>query len=137
VCSVSLVVVTAFVLGRLCTGADDQSARVVSLSVDGPPMSVTVAGSVTCAIVLMRWVRRFELHCIVDVSGRTMLGMCCMKARRMCVPHSVPPGCCIVLAWMVRHGPFVCERSQVSNFGPFVCPLPCVFCSLCPVPSAL
>ena len=100
-CSVSLVAVAAFVLGRLCTGAGVRSAR-VSLSVGGPPMSVTVAGSVTCAIVLMRWVRRLELHCIVDVSGRTMWGMCCMMARRMCVPHSVPPGCCSVLAWMVR-----------------------------------
>jgi hypothetical protein len=109
VCSVSLVVVAALVLGRLSSGAGVRSARVVSLvSVGGPPMSDTVAGSVACAIVLMRWVRRLELHCIVDVSGRTTWGMCCMMARRMCVPHSVPPGCCSVLAWMVRHGPFVC-----------------------------
>ena len=72
VCSVSLVIVTSLVLGWLCTGAGVQSARVVSLSVDGPLMSVTVAGWVICAMVLMRWVRRLELHCIVDVSGRIM-----------------------------------------------------------------
>jgi hypothetical protein len=47
VCSVSLVFVAAFVLGRLGSSADVRSARVVSLgSVGGPPMSVTVAGSV-------------------------------------------------------------------------------------------
>ena len=39
------------------------------------------------------------------------------------MPHSVPPGCCSVLAWMVRHGPFVYVRSHVSSFGfQFPCP---------------
>ena len=70
-CSASFVVVTACVLGRLVTGADLWSAGVVPLgSADGLPMSVTGAGSVVCAIVLIRWVRMLELHCIVDVSGR-------------------------------------------------------------------
>ena len=44
VCLVSLVNVTAYVLDRLCTGAGVQSARVVSFSIGGPPMSVAVAG---------------------------------------------------------------------------------------------
>ena len=131
-CSVSLVVVAAFVLGRLGTGAGVRSARVCHWFCGGPPMSVTVAGSVACAIVLMRWVRMLELHCIVDVSGRTMWGMCCMMASRMCVPHSVPPGCCSVLAWMVRQGPFVCVRSQLSSLGLQVaCPwVPAELCSM-------
>ena len=65
-----------------------------------------------------------ELHCIVDVSGRAVC--------RTCVPHSVPPGCCSALAWMVRQGPFVCVRSQFSSVGLQVaCPwVPAELCSV-------
>ena len=71
-CSVSLGVVTSVGLGWLCASAGVQSDRMVSFSAGDPPMSVTVAGWVICAMVLMKWVRRLELHCIVDVSGRIM-----------------------------------------------------------------
>jgi hypothetical protein len=132
-CCVLCIVVAACVLDRLVTGADVWSARVVPLgSADGPPMSVTGAGSVACAIVLIRWVRMLELHYVVDVSGRTAWGMCCMMASRMCVPHSASPGCCNALAWMVRQGPFVCVRNQLSSLGLQVaCPwVPVELCSM-------
>ena len=44
-------------------------------------------------IVLMMCIRMLWLHCIEDMSGVGAPGMCFMILRRVCVPHSVAPGC--------------------------------------------